>query len=159
MHQLAWTSFSITFPWEAMGSPWTRRLSTHGLWAGLAGVSYKEPSANLTVHETQKPPWSTGPPQGQREWRASQIVGYIWACVQREENSNVSCTASVQLPERPSSPPWAVECTEQCGTELQLAGKRPPALYHRRDTGAGCQILSSREWGLRGSQETLGGEG
>lgn len=66
-----------------MGSPWTTRLSTHGLWAGLAGVSYKEPLANLTVHETQKPPWSTGPPQGQSEWRASQIVGYIWVCVCR----------------------------------------------------------------------------
>ncbi len=48
---------------------------------------------------------------------------------------------------------------EQCGAELQLAGKRPPALYHRRDTGAGGQIRSSRERGLRGSRETVGGGG
>lgn len=37
------------------------------------------------------------------------------------------------------------------------AGKRPLVLYRRRDTDAGCQILSSREQGLRGSQETVGG--
>lgn len=44
---------------------------------------------------------------------------------------------------------------EQCRTKLRLAGKRPPALYHRRGTRADCQILSSREQGLRVSQETL----
>lgn len=64
MYQLVWTLFSITIPWEALDLHEPAGLSTHGLWAELAGVGYKEHQANLTVHETQKPPWPTGPPQG-----------------------------------------------------------------------------------------------
>lgn len=86
-------------------------LSTHGLSAGLAGISYREPLANLTVHETQKPPWSTGPPQSLKEWWTSHAVGYIvyMSVCWGEKKCNVSCTASVQLPGRPSSSAWAVE--------------------------------------------------
>ena len=64
MLQLVWTLFSNPVPWEAVDLLGSAGLFTHGLCAELAGLRYKERLANLTVHETQKPPWSTGLPQG-----------------------------------------------------------------------------------------------
>lgn len=68
------------------------------MWAQLSGVSHKEPLTNLTVHETQKPPWSIGAPKGWSECWTSQVAGSMCVCVLLE--TNVHCTASVQLPWR-----------------------------------------------------------
>lgn len=70
----------------------------------------------------------------------------VWALW--ETNSNVSCTASVQLPGRLSSPPelWSETSLsiEQCGTKLRLAGKWPPMLYHRCNKGLAAKSCCLR---------------
>lgn len=51
-------------------------------------------------------------PTGWNDWWTLQTVERVGVCVCARtvwENSNVSCTASVQLPGRPPSPPWAAE--------------------------------------------------
>ncbi len=67
----------------------------------------------------------------------------LWVSLRRTVTSPAQHLSSCQGDLHPLPELWSEtsQSMEQCGTELRLAGKRPPALYHRRDTGAGCQIL------------------
>lgn len=155
------------FPWEAMGSPWTMGLFTHGLWAGLAGVTYKKNASQLNSAwntEASLVHWSSPGLKWLVNITNSRVCVFVCVCAHCGRRTVVSPAqhlSSCQGDLHPLPELWSETSLsmEQCGTELRLAGKRPPALYHRRNTRAGCQILLSQEQGLRGSQETLGGGG
>lgn len=74
-----------------------------------------------------------------------RVLQEAWA-TERQRLLHSICPVARETP-HPLPEPWSEtsQGTEQCGSERRLAGKRPPALHRRRDTGARCQILSSRE--------------